>query len=179
MRLHITVEGGEIIARMLGSLPERAIPELSKTLSGYVFKLHSHIVTNKLSGQVLNVQTGALRSGLIPVVAKSLGRKLVAALETMVRYWRIHEFGGTIFPRQKQALTVPFPGVTGWAADYENTFIAKGVIFEKQEGGPRPLFALRRSVTIPERSYLRTSLAETQGELVASVQEAILKAWER
>jgi len=179
MRLHITVEGGEIIARILGTLPQRAIPELTRVLSSYIFKLHSHIVTNKLSGQVLKVQTGALRSGLIPIVAKSLGRKLIASLQTSIRYWRIHEFGGTIFPRRAEALTVPFPGVTGWAGDYENTFVAKGVIFEKGESGIRPLFALRRSVTIPERSYLRTSIEETQGEFVTSVQEAIIKAWEK
>lgn len=64
-------------------------------------------------------------------------------------------FGGTIYPKKAKYLTIPFPGVTGRARDYENTFVRKDVIWQKQEdGGIIPLFLLKDKVKIPARPWM-------------------------
>ena len=63
-------------------------------------------------------------------------------------------FGVTIVPKRAQFLTLPFPGIEGRARDYDNTFIAKGVIFQNVSGGIRPLFILKKKVVIPPRPYI-------------------------
>lgn len=106
---------------------------------------------------------------------------------TRVKYARIHEFGGVIKPRTKQALTIPFPGraVGSLPPAYvlkndptRESFISKGVIFAKekhQKGSKKgqwktsipkivkqrhgdlniyPMYVLKKSVTIPARSYV-------------------------
>lgn len=75
-------------------------------------------------------------------------------------YARIHQFGGRIRPKPpKKFLTIPInPAARGKRArDFRNTFIPRGKRVIMQKTGPdsvRPLFALVRSVRIPERKYL-------------------------
>lgn len=100
------------------------------------------------------------------------------------RYATIQDEGGTIHMKDKW-LTIPFPGVKGRAANYPGAFAmktAKGnvVIFQDThtKGGRirtlKPLFLLRRQVTLPETAWFsgpihRQSdllrLAMQQGEL--------------
>ena len=178
MKLDVKIEGHKAIVRFLGNLPLKVIPNLVDALNTYVIKLADHIVTQKLSGQVLKVRTGTLRSSIVPILAHMEGRVIMAGVGTGVKYARIHEFGGTIVPKVAQALTVPLPGVKGRARDYKNTFIAKGMIFQKQGREIIPLFALKKSVTIPARPYFRPSLIETIGDLTDGLDRALDKAIE-
>jgi phage gpG-like protein len=74
---------------------------------------------------------------------------------TDLEYAAIHHFGGVIVPKRAKMLTLPFPGVDGRARDYENTFIAKNIIFQKLDGGGfRPLFSLRMEVRMPDRPFM-------------------------
>lgn len=75
-----------------------------------------------------------------------------------VPYARIHHEGGVILPNRAKYLAIP---LTAKAAlfkprDYPGeTFIAKGVIFEKVEGGkPMALYALKKRVEMPARPYM-------------------------
>lgn len=173
MKIDVKVEGGEIVARWLGRMPERITPALIKALNAYVIDLRDHVVTQKLSGQVLKVRTGALRSSFMPVFARRKGGMIWAGVGTNVKYARIHELGGTITPKRAKALTVPMPGVRGRAKDYEDTFIAKGMIFQRQEKGIEALFALKKSVTMPSRPYIVPSIEETAPLLEAALDKAI------
>jgi hypothetical protein len=66
-----------------------------------------------------------------------------------------------ITPKTAQFLTIPLGAARaaagasrGSARDFPNTFIAKGMIFQKQQGGKIvPLFLLRRQVTVPARIH--------------------------
>ena len=78
---------------------------------------------------------------------------------TAEKYAALQQFGGTVTPKKGKYLTLPFPGVTGSARQYENVFFRKSkagnlVMFQKVEKGLRPLFLLVKSVTIPSRPYL-------------------------
>lgn len=72
-------------------------------------------------------------------------------------YAKIHHYGGVIHPRHAKYLAIP---LTKEAAarrprDFANTFIKKGIIFRKQEGGKlEALYVLKKSVTMPARPWL-------------------------
>ncbi len=72
-------------------------------------------------------------------------------------YARIHHEGGIIRPVNAKALAIPIAKIaaTKNPRDFDNTFIKKGIIFQKQEDGSLlALYALKKSVTIPARPYM-------------------------
>jgi len=72
-----------------------------------------------------------------------------------VVYAAMQHYGGTIRPKSGKYLTLPFPGVTGRARDYKDTFFRGKVMFQSRgKGKPKPLFLLMRSVTIPARPFM-------------------------
>lgn len=84
-----------------------------------------------------------------------------------------HHRGATIRPKNVNWLTLPFPGVTGRARDYENTFVGRGaqgglIIFQNQEDGSiKPLFLLKKQVKIPARPFVMFQKADE--DLLASM----------
>lgn len=126
----------------------------------------------KLTGQILKVQTGRLRSSITHGQYRTKDHMFLR-VGTNVVYARIHELGGDIYPVNRQYLTVPFPGVRGSAEDYDNTFIAKGIIFQKRGKGIRPLFSLRKHVHIPARPYLYPTLEENKEKIQNTIATAV------
>jgi len=159
MKIIVTVEGGEIVARWLGKLPEKITPALVVALNEYVMKLATHIRFQKLSGQVLHKRSGTLRDrGILPIFARQSGGLIWAGIGTNVEYARIHEFGGVtrphlILPRWKKALH--------FTKDGKDIFAMK-----VHHPGSR----------IPARPYIRPSFEETESQLVAALEKAIDKA---
>ncbi len=76
---------------------------------------------------------------------------------TNLKYAKIHHEGGIITPSKGKYLAIPLTpeARVRKPRDFTNTFIAKGVIFQKVEGGePIALYVLKKSVTIPARPYM-------------------------
>jgi phage gpG-like protein len=67
-----------------------------------------------------------------------------------------HQYGRTIRPVNVRFLTIPLPAARpgSKARDYDNTFVAKGIIFQKQGANIVPLFKLKKSVKIPARPFM-------------------------
>lgn len=137
-------------------------------------------IIRNLSGPKLKTRTGQLRrsvtgrASLLGTVAQTIigsgifGRKAV-------KYARIQEKGGKIRPVKAKALTIPFPGIKGVAANYPDAFIIKSkagnmILVEKKGAGLRPLFTLKKEVTIPASHWLSDSIAEMMPELRRSLQ---------
>lgn len=98
--------------------------------------LVEYIKENKLTGQVLNVKTGKLRSGMTSKEKKTDG-SIRFEITPTVKYGRIHELGGVIKPVR-----------------------AKRLFFKV--GGS---FVSVSQVTIPKRSYMLSSAKETLGDM--------------
>jgi phage gpG-like protein len=117
---------------------------------------------DKLSGAVLNARSGALRGSIVSEVSTD-GADLLASVGSTgdVKYAAIQEYGGKtaaheILPVKARALA----------------FMAGGALrFARKVKHPGSL--------IPERSYLRSSLEEMSGEIVAALTEAATEALER
>ena len=131
----------------LAAMPDRVRQALSSKANALAVALEAKI-QQKLSGGVLNTRSGALASSIIATVDDSSSEVSVRiGTSGDVKYAAIQEFGGTIPPHE----IVPDK--------------AKALAFAI---GGKQVFAARvnlPAVTLPERSYLRSSLAEMGGRL--------------
>lgn len=110
------------------------------------------MVQAKLSGEVLNVRSGTLR-GSIGVETVEDGQGITARLFSDTAYARIQEYGGRIVV----PALVPVN--------------AKALAFAY---GGRMVFAARtaaHAVDIPERSYMRASLAEFEPAFIDAIRK--------
>jgi len=144
----------------LAGMPDRVRQALSSKATVLAVALEAKI-QQKLSGGVLNMRSGALASSIIATVDESSADVAVRiGTSGDVKYAAIQEFGGTIPPHE----IVPDK--------------AKALAFVL---GGKQVFAARvnlPAVTMPERSYLRSSLAEMAGEIRDELSGAVAEAME-
>jgi len=142
----------------LAGMPDRVRQALSSKANVLAVALEAKI-QQKLSGGVLNMRSGALASSIIATVDESsAGVSVRIGTSGDVKYAAIQEFGGTIPPHE----IVPDK--------------AKALAFVV---GGKQVFAARvnlPAVTMPERSYLRSSLAEMSEEIKEGFSEAVADA---
>jgi phage gpG-like protein len=141
----------------LAAMPERirdALLAKSNTLAAAL----QERIRQKLAGEALQTRSGALAASIVASIAEEPQGIAVRIASTDVKYAAIHEFGGTIPPHQ----IVPDK--------------AKALAFIV--GGKR-VFATRvqiPAVTMPERSYMRASLAEMAETIREGLGEGIGEA---
>ena len=139
-------------------------------------KTHKHILKN-IRGKLLNVRTAQLWRS-IGFKTKEEGNITMVEIGSGVAgkkappYARILQKGGKIKPKKAKALTIPLPGIKGVAANYPDAFIIKSkagntlLVEAKGKKGLRPLFVLKKEVTIPPKYWLSKSKAEMKPELL-------------
>lgn len=184
MSINGQITGADAVVRHVQRIETKAGPMLRATMERLAIQLQAHVQTHKLTGgDPLNVRTGRLRRSITYRVDTG-PQGIDGIVGTNVEYAAIHEYGGTIVPKTAKWLTVPLraaltpSGVMRYtkARDYPNTFIAKGFIMQRQAGGVVPLFQLRKSVKIPERSFLRSSLREMRPQIENGLRAALREA---
>lgn len=144
--IEVTVPNTEQLQRDLGITRARLLADLKREITRVAVDVTAHVKGNKLSGQVLNVQTGRLRRSVnYRVTETSTG--IEARVGTNVEYARIHEFGfkGTVNVREhmrngKQAYTVR---------------------------------AHTRRVNLPQRSFLRSSLSDMRQDIDSRIARVV------
>ena len=142
----------------LAALPERIGSALAEKANGLAAALEAK-VQQKLAGEVLNPRTGALAHSIVTTIEASSG-SVAVSIATLgdVKYAAIHEFGGTIPPHE----IVPDKAkVLAFAIDGKQVFAMRVNL---------------PAVTLPERSYLRSSLAEMADDIREELVEATLEA---
>lgn len=142
----------------LAELPERLREVLAAKASALAAALEAK-VQQKLAGGVLNARSGALARSIVTTIEEtSSGIAVSIASNGDVKYAAIHEFGGTIPPHQivpDKARALAFA-------------VAGKQVFATRVNLP--------AVTMPERSYLRSSLAEMAEEIGEGLGEAVAGA---
>jgi len=142
----------------LAALPDRLRQALSDKANVLAAELAAK-VQQKLSGDVLNQKGGALGRSIVTMIDDSSATiSVTVASNGDVKYAAIHEFGGVIPPHE----IVPDK--------------AKALSFVV---GGKQVFAVRvnlSAITMPERSYLRSSLAEMADGINEGLNEAVVDA---
>lgn len=159
MIVTITVVGDKELSAKFESMPASVHAALLQKVQTLALRLESWIKTKKLSGQVLNRGSGRL--------IRSIGSKVDQTAQAVwgivfqsadVPYGGIHEFGGKtsahiIMP--KKASVLAFVSKTGSKA------------FATKVNHP--------GSTMPERSYMRSSLREMSAEISLGLKEAVVR----
>lgn len=119
-------------------------------------ELQSYIVRNKLSGQVLNKITGNLQQSIQQNViegATEIRGEVFSAGD--VKYAGIHEFGGVIHHPGSDKFQA-FQGKSG------------GMVFTNKTAA--------HLIPMPERSFMRSSLAENKIHIQDTYEDAVMGA---
>jgi phage gpG-like protein len=143
----------QLIAR-LSAMPGKLRAGVGRAVLRLALLLQRKVQVEKLSGQVLKVKTGSLRSSINIQVSEGATR-VMASVGTNIRYAGIHEFGGTqpgrtILPKRGRALAFEFAGARRFFASVN-----------------------RPAAHYPERSFLRSALREMQPEIRTELETAV------
>lgn len=146
--------GARLSERVDAMQAEKLRPALRRTVERETIALQAHVVGQKLSGQVLHVRSGTLRRSITYTVRDDADG-IVGTVGTNLEYAAIHEYGGTIHvpeirPRQAKALRFYVGGVA---------------VFARR--------ARAHDVHMPQRSFLRSALADRREAFVAAVRATL------
>ena len=156
--MNIQVDTNSAAAK-LAALPDKVRAGLRETVQAGALKLLSK-VRQKVSGDVLQVRSGALLGALRETGLSDSGDAISAGVATdaALKYARIQEYGGRI--------DVPEIAPVN----------ARALAFEY---GGKLVFAMKAAahiVEIPEHSYMRSSLAEIGPELIDAIRKVAAEA---
>jgi HK97 gp10 family phage protein len=159
--LNVQVTGDRELIQRLNAMPAEVRKALLKKVTTLAIELESKVKTDKLSGQVLNVVSGNLRASIQNLVTQT-GTSTIGQVYSSgdVKYAAIHEFGGTI----------EIPEIT-----------AKGAALAFMMGGKQVFFkkVAAHTVTMPERSFMRSALADMADDIVEGLTEAVREGLHR
>lgn len=179
MELILRIADEEKVIAALDEIGDRA-QDLRRPLADFGERMVRRI-SKRLSGPALKERTGRLKGSLTHEETADTV-EISAGGKDEVAYAAIHHYGGTIRPKKKKFLTIPFPGgpadqrVPLRAADFNDTFVAKGIIFQKRGEHIEPLFILRKSVKIEARPYMYEEPSDVE-YLKKSIAGFIAGAW--
>jgi phage gpG-like protein len=150
------VEGLEALTGRLAALPQSLAARLGQEVERLGGVLRDRVERN-LSGALLQPRSGRLAASIAVDVARD-GLAANATVSSDAPYAAIHEYGGTIpareiLPQSARALAFPWRGQQR---------------FFKRVSLP--------TVQMPERSFMRSALAETAPEIRAALEAAALEA---
>ena len=155
------VGDAEVVQRLDG-MGTRLRDEMKAGIGRATLKLQRMVVQNKLSGQVLKVRTGTLRRSIDQVVLDE-GTKVSGIVSSNVKYARPHEYG------------------------FHGAVTVKESLRTIRQAFGRPIDPVQisvrshtRKVDLPERSFLRSALAdlERSGAIRVEMEAAVKRAAE-
>lgn len=156
--INVVLTGDRELVLKMDRMPAGVREMLNRKVHELVLRLKTRIQRDKLSGQVLNVVTGALRRSIQSEVHRDTHSVIGEVFSSGdVKYARIHEFGGKtrphdIFPSKAKALSFMMGGRR---------------VFAKVVHHP--------GSKMPERSFMRTSLAEMAPTITREMKEAVIR----
>lgn len=155
----VGVSADQNLAEVIAQMPAAIRAALVPRVTALALILQAHIQKNKLSGQVLNVVSGALRRSIHSTGAIETDTGVYGEVRSSgdVKYARIHELGGrtkahVIEPVKAKALAFMFNGKMSFFARVNHP-----------------------GSVIPERSYMRTGLADKAAEIQTSLKMGVIE----
>lgn len=147
------VIGGEQTVAKLGRLSRQGKAAIRVSVQRLTLQLLAKVKAGKLSGQVLNVRTGRLRRSINQKI-KLEKTGVYGIVGTNVEYARAHEYGGAVTVKAHMRMMR-----TAWGRAVKN---------------PRKIQVRAHTVNYPERSFLRSALADMEPDIRAEIQKALI-----
>lgn len=160
----VTVVGDQAVEARLRRFAAQLRPTVTQAVTKETFALQAHVVSDKLSGQVLHVRTGTLRRSITAAIRETEDG-VTGIVGTNVTYAAIHEFGGVIH----------HPGGTPFYLDRAGqahfVSLQSPVARNLPRTKPHP-------IPMPPRSFLRSALADRAGLIRRSIVAALKAAFQ-
>ena len=121
--LSVEIIGDKQIIARFDTMNERIRQRLTVAVENIGQDLESYVVTSKLSGQVLNKQTGRLQQSIHHDVQQSGPAVIGRVYSANVPYAAIHEFGGQVRTRLGTGRNPPKPGGKAFVNMPERSFL--------------------------------------------------------
>jgi hypothetical protein len=146
----------QAVAHRVSEKGPKVFDVLKTKMDALMIGLQSHVVTDKLDGQVLQHRTGKLAASIRAIPATVEADKILGTVEGAggpAWYGRVHEYGGTF--------DVP-----------------KGRLITQIFGNPVkvPFMSKPYTMTFPTRSFMRTSLADQEQQIVEGLKDTTREA---
>jgi len=157
----VLVGDRELMQRFTRYIPDKVRMSLRRKVTSLALKLEAHIKLNKLSGQVLGIITGDLKSSIHSEVRETKDEIIGRVFSANVKYAAIHEFGGTINHPGGQ----PYMVIAG-----------KGAVFvSKAKAGSKGIAGYTKAhvINMPERSYMRSGMRDLQTQITEGLKDAV------
>lgn len=170
--IQATFIGTEAFLTRLNNLVGNISPEVHKGMLRSLIKLQRRVKQEKLSGQVLHVRTGTLRRSINYAITSEGDNVITGVVGTNVSYAAAHEYGfkGTVGVR---SYVRENRGAGHWSSGSNK---GSKWVRGKKTGTSTIVKAHNRDVNIPERSFLRSALAEMLPDFRAEMQDAVRRA---
>lgn len=152
-----------LLAQLLGT-SDRLTVSMRTAVQRLSIIVQSAVKADKLTGQALHVRTGTLRRSINRVVTET-ERGVYATVGTNVKYAAIHEYG--------------FNGDQTVRAHTRRSALQMSAKKKDRVGASAGLVNVRqftRHMVMPERSFLRSTLAEHGTEIQQTLRAAALEA---
>ena len=159
------------LTQHFGKLSAERVAAVRRTMEGIGYRLVNYIQTQKLQGQVLHKRGGKRSSNLSGHIGQRttlIGEQYVITRVGVfggVPYARIHEYGGTI----------DIPAVSGKLMVFQSNELVGQSLYDAPASRGGMVFTRKHkayTVIMPERSYLRSSLAENRDDIVQRLARA-------
>ncbi|WP_221624476.1 hypothetical protein [Burkholderia stagnalis] len=162
MNIDAQVKGeSQVIARV-----NRIVPNVRSALvqrvQRLVISLQSYVVQNKLQGQVLKVRTGRLQRSINQAVTTT-DTTVSGVVSTPVEYAAADEYG--------------FQGVVTVKAHLRQVTMAFGKTLKTPVTANVSTHTMK--MNLPERSFLRSALADQREEILRGIREATAEGAQR
>jgi len=150
----IKIIGDAAVIAKFERIPGAAEREIAQSVGRLALGLQRRVMREKLSGQVLKVRTGTLRRSIDQAVLRSPA-SVRGVVSTNLEYARAHEYGFKGAETVKQHLRTI---TQAWG----------------RQISPRQVMVRQhvRSANIPEKSFLRSALADMAPEILAELEAA-------
>lgn len=148
--------GDDRVTARLGRLGRDLSAANERAITALTIELLRKVKADKLSGQVLNVKTGRLRRSITQRITGGGTSKVEGVVGTIVKYGATHEFGGPVTVKQHLRM--------------------QKLAWGKPMNPPREVTVRAHTVNLPERSFLRSALADMQPRIRERLQAEIEKA---
>ena len=185
--IEVQITGSALVSKALQLKAKRLQDELRVAMTRSAYRLRTE-ARKAYDAAGLQVRTGALKGSIDVGAIENTGEGIRATVFAGqgLPYARAQEYGATIRPKKSSFLAIPIGaaksgrGVARFSPreitsnGYTGSFFAHGVLFGSNPGQPpEPLFALKRSVTIRARPFMRPALMRTRPIAVEEIKQAI------
>ena len=148
--------GDKEVARYFRALPDGIRSRVSDSIGRLTLALQRSVKMDKLSGQVLKVRTGTLRRSIDQRIVTD-GTAISGIVSTNVEYAKKHEYGSQETVTVKEHLRLV---KKAFGKELKSPVWATVKTHSKKEN-------------MPERSFLRTALADMKETIIKALDKAV------